>query len=205
MAPTLGTNRRQGQGAGLGATTPPLVRSKTRQWWPLLCFWLMASAARGSAATLVPIGPPGSQLGYTVFALGFMPMEARFGDFAGTLTIDKANAKSCAVQVTVRVASLRMVDPGLTRLALGPAVLDAARFPSIRYVGHCQGSSLVGLLTLHGVTRPFTFTVTRDGTHAAASGMLRRQDFGIGGLGGLIAERVRFQLDAALPPSVAPR
>ena len=180
----------------------------TRRRWPILCLGLIAPAAHASAAILVPITPPGSEIGYTVFALGFVPMEARFGDFKGTLAIDKADAASCTVQVTVHVASLRMGDPGLTRLALGAAVLDASRFPFIRYVGHCQGSSLVGLLTVHGTTRPFTFVVTRDGTQATASGMLQRQDFGIGGLGGLIAQRVRFHLNATLPAfvgAVAPR
>ena len=169
----------------------------------ILLACLAAPPARAGALAPVLLSPPASRLHYTVFALGMLPVQAEFGRFSGALTIDPASPATCRVQVTVVIASLHMDDPDRNRLALGPAMLDAARYPTMRFDGSCQGSRLVGRLTLHGMTHPLSMTLSRTGTHVAATGTVQRRDFGIGGLPGLVGQPVRFTLDADLPQTVA--
>jgi polyisoprenoid-binding protein YceI len=164
--------------------------------------FLAAPAAAGVVAPIA-LAPPASQLAYTVFAFGLIPINASFQDFTGTLTLDPGQPQSCQVHLTVRVASLRMADPDRSRQALGPAMLDAAHYPTMHFDGHCAGPSLVGQLTLHGVTRPLIMAVQRDGEHVVATGVLQRRDYAIAGLPGLVGQRVRFRLNAPLPPIAA--
>ncbi len=140
-----------------------------------------------------------------MFALGLFPINAQFEDFSGTLTVDPRDPSHCAVDLTVRIASLRMDDPARNKLALSDNVLDAAHYPSMHFAGVCAdaGSALAGALTLHGVTHPLTLSVMRDGTHVTATGMLRRGDYAIGGLPGFVGQRIRFRLAAELPVEVA--
>ena len=149
----------------------------------------------------IALAPPASRLDYTVFALGLFPIDANFEDFNGTLTLDPQDSVRCSVELTVRIASLHMADPARNKLALSASVLDAARYPSMHFAGICAqaGTELAGALTLHGVTHPLTLMVVRHGTHVTATGMLRRGDYAIGGLPGLVGQRIRFRLEADLP------
>jgi polyisoprenoid-binding protein YceI len=167
--------------------------------------WLAASAAQAAITTPsavtapVLLEPPASRLRYTVFALGMLPLEAQFERFSGSLRVDPARPSACRVEVTVEVASLHMDDPDRNKIALGPAMLDAARYPTMRFAGRCQGARLVGELTLHGITRRLTMSVRRAGAHVVATGMVQRRDYGIRGLYWLVGQRVQFRLDAELP------
>ena len=146
-----------------------------------------------------PLTPPGTRLGYTVFALGMVPITANFTDFSGTLNVNVNHPNTCAVQVTVRIASLHMDDPDRNRIALGQTMLDAQHYPTMRFVGQCQGSSLIGMLTLHGVTRRVVLAIRRSGMHVVATGSVRRWDFAIRGMPGVVGQRVGLRFDATLP------
>lgn len=135
---------------------------------------------------------------------GLLPVPASFAAFSGTLRVDAARPASCAVHVTVDVSSLRMADPARRAQALGPAMLDAARYPRMIFNGACQGSlRLAGQLTLHGVTRAFTLSLRRQGGRVEASGLIRRRDYGILGLPYLVGQRIRVRLSVALPAGLA--
>ena len=176
---------------------------------------LAAAAMPAGAAVIAPVrlAPPSSELGYTVFALGIIPITATFRDFSGSLVVDPRDPKACEVRISVRIASLHMADPARNKLALSPAVLDAAHYPIMQFVGRCAQADaapgrpavaeLAGELTLHGVTRPLTLEVKRDGTNVTATGMLLRHDYGIGGLQGMVGQRIRFRLAAKLPAEIA--
>jgi polyisoprenoid-binding protein YceI len=157
-----------------------------------------------AASGPIALTPPASRLDYTVFALGMFPISANFQDFSGTLTLDPRDSSHCAVDLTVRIASLHMADPARNKLALSASVLDAAHFPSMHFAGICAdaGTALAGTLTLHGVTHPLTLAVIRRGRHVTATGTLRRGDYAIGGLPGFVGQRIRFRLAADLPAAV---
>ena len=98
-----------------------------------------------------------------------------------------------AVDVIVHTAEMRVVDPTLptdkraevqARMH-GPEVLDSSRYPDIRFAStrvDPDGTDqwrVTGDLTLHGVTRPLRFAVTRREGHFRGSASIRQRDFGI--------------------------
>jgi hypothetical protein len=98
-----------------------------------------------------------------------------------------------AVQIAIDVRAMRVLDPGLsskdrqevqTRM-FGPEVLDADRFPRIRFrsVAVQQGDvdrwSVRGELEVHGQTHPVTVNVVREQGHYKGSTSLKQSDFGI--------------------------
>ena len=95
------------------------------------------------------------------------------------------------VSVTFRVAQMQVQDPPSRRdkvqaNMLGPAVLDAQRYPNITFRSDSIDESPAGRwivrghLILHGQTRPVEFQVTRKAADRfVGSATLRQTDFGI--------------------------
>ena len=96
------------------------------------------------------------------------------------------------VEILVRSADLKVLDPGLKEsdraeiqsTMLGPKVLDAARFPDIRFrstrVARAgDGWKIEGELTLRGQTRPVTVTAREAAGHYTATTAFRQTTFGI--------------------------
>jgi polyisoprenoid-binding protein YceI len=94
-----------------------------------------------------------------------------------------------------------MADPAYARKALAADMLDAARFPTMSYDGACAGNTVGGALTLHGVTRPLTLALTRDGSEVAGVGRLLRHEYGIDGMPHLLGQtiKIRFLTNPNLP------
>jgi polyisoprenoid-binding protein YceI len=97
------------------------------------------------------------------------------------------------VRIAIDVRDMRVLDPRLspkdrqearTRM-LGPEVLEAERFPDIRFrsvaiqTGDADRWSVRGELEVHGQTRPVTVTVVRAQNHYKGSTSLKQSDFGI--------------------------
>ncbi|HLK94075.1 MAG TPA: YceI family protein [Polyangia bacterium] len=124
------------------------------------------------------------------------------GAFRGTAMLDPQRVAGDTLDLTVDAGALRVTGQGepagdvpqVQAAMLGPACLDAARFPTIHFVstvvgdGGAHGTTgrdlmVRGDLTLHGATRPFTVRVSVDvaGDRLEATGQatLRQTDFGI--------------------------
>ena len=159
---------------------------------------LTLSAAR-AADQLVPLTPPTTRIGYTVFAWGLWPITGSFDRFHGQVIQDPDKPSGCRIDVTVDIDSLRMDDADRRRQTLGLEMFDAAHYPTMGFAGHCAPQSIVGMLTLHGVSRPVSFATHRDGNQVICAGTVRRRDFGIVGMGGMVAPYVHIRLSARLP------
>jgi hypothetical protein len=98
-----------------------------------------------------------------------------------------------AVELAVNAAQMTVLDPTLptdkraevqARMR-GPEVLDSTRYPDIRFASTDiapDGAGqwrVSGDLTLHGMLRPLTFTVTRRDGHYRGAVVIRQRDFGI--------------------------
>ena len=91
----------------------------------------------------------------------------------GTLTVELAVN---AVQLTVLDPTLAVDKRAEVQARMrGPEVLDSARYPDLRFASTGivpAGASqwhVSGDLTLHGVSRPLTFTVTQQPQHGTLS------------------------------------
>jgi len=104
-----------------------------------------------------------------------------------------SNGPPLGIEVAVRSADLRVLDPDLSpdRRAdvqarmVGADVLDVARFPDITFTSTSVEPAgtdrwtVSGSLTLHGQTRTINFTVVQVNGRYRGEVALRQRDFGI--------------------------
>lgn len=155
----------------------------------LLLFGLLTPLL--TAATPAPwaFERDGSRIELSVRAFGGSHTGV-FEDWRGSADIDPAHPEASRASVTVEAASLKMSPAVATSRAVGPAFLDAARYPTIRF--DLQTLEPLGgdhytaraMVTMKGVTRPIAFPVdlrlTGDRAHLTGGFLLNRADFGIG-------------------------
>jgi polyisoprenoid-binding protein YceI len=98
-----------------------------------------------------------------------------------------------AVDLRVRAADLRVLDPGLSAdkrsevqaRMLGSEVLDVATFPDIAFTSTTVAPAgtdrwnVTGRLTIHGQTRVITFLVVRANRRYRGEVLIKQRDFGI--------------------------
>ncbi len=165
----------------------------------------LAAPPAGAAPLRFAMAPGPVQLGFRAYGLGMIPIDGHFTAFEGTLTLDDADPAICTVTLRADAASLRMPQQSMTDDALGPDLLDVARFPDFRYDGACRAGRLEGTLLLHGVTRPLPFDVSLHDGVWQATGLMRRADWGMGARPLLAGPEVRITMTAGLPkPRSAP-
>tara|TARA_R110001606_G_scaffold71247_12_gene163560 strand:+ start:137467 stop:138027 length:561 start_codon:yes stop_codon:yes gene_type:complete len=121
--------------------------------------------------------------------------SGRFETWDGDIRFDPAAPARTRATVVVQAASLQMRPAVATRRATGPAFLDAARYPQIRFELRSLAPLADGTFTaladvsIRGRTRPVRFPVVLnvDGDLARMVGgfSLDRTDFGIGTSGPL--------------------
>jgi polyisoprenoid-binding protein YceI len=155
--------------------------------------------ATPALAQRLAITPANSQVGYTVFGFGLLPVHGAFQQFAGVAELSRANPRACNIDVTIQVASLRMASPYRQQQALAPDMLASRRYPTIHFIGACRAAGITGVITMHGVSRPLTLLLHRTSAGLTAIATLRRQDFGIDGLPHLVGSQVRIKLTTPAP------
>lgn len=158
---------------------------------------ILMSAAFGAIAAPVTytIDPTHTTATYSVNHLGLSLQQGTFSEVSGRLVVDEA-AGTGKVEVVVPTASLNSHFAKRDEHLKGPDFFDVARYPEMRFaadkVVFRQGKPerVEGQLTLRGVTRPLTLTVTRAARLANpmsgvetwgvnAEGRLKRSEFGM--------------------------
>jgi polyisoprenoid-binding protein YceI len=104
----------------------------------------------------------------------------------------QASVPNPNVEVLVRAAELKVLEPGvkdsdraeIQSTMLGPKVLDATRFPEIRFRSTRveragEGWKIAGELTLRGQAHPVTVTAREAGGHYTATTAFKQTAFGI--------------------------
>ena len=126
---------------------------------------------------------------------GLSTWRGTFRKTTGKVQYD-APAKRGDVDVLIDTASIDFAHDKLNEHASGPEMLDAAKFPTAEYKGKFTDFSadapktIVGELTLHGVTRPVTLSINsfkcfehpmlkKEVCGADATGSFNRADFGV--------------------------
>ena len=122
-------------------------------------------------------------------------VPGRFGKFEGTISIDRAKPAESTVELKIEAASIDTGVPNRDKHLNSADFLDTATYPDITFkstkVTPKGGDvyEVTGDLTLRGVTKPVTLTVTangftgdgRGGQKAGfdVTGKLNRKDFGV--------------------------
>ncbi|MCA8111702.1 YceI family protein [Burkholderia cepacia] len=125
---------------------------------------------------------------------GLSVWRGKFDKSGGTVTLDRA-AKTGTVDVTTAIASVHTGSAKLDQDLQSNQFFDAAKFPQATYKGTItfdgdRPATVVGNLTMHGVTRPLTLKIDsfkcmphpmlkREVCGVDAAGEFDRSDFGV--------------------------
>ena len=147
------------------------------------------------AAEGYTVDPEHSYVHFSVSHFWFATTHGRFERISGHATLDKSAQKG-AVEITIDASSINTDIDLRDRNLRSPNFFDVARFPDVIY----QSSALVfngdtpvsieGSLTLLGVSRPVTLTITdfkcsvqpehnQEVCNTTANTRIRRSDFGM--------------------------
>lgn len=159
-----------------------------------------------------------SNVGFRFFLSG-APIQGAMPVQAAQIIIDPTNLAASKVDVTLNVAQAKTGLFFATDALLSAEVLDAKRFPTIRFVSKSitlandgrlsGGASVHGLLTLRGMTRSITLNanVLRAPGSAAddlsnltvrLDGSVSRAAFGATGFPDLVADTVELDILAVI-------
>jgi polyisoprenoid-binding protein YceI len=183
-------------------------------------------------ATEWTVDPAHSTASFTVKHMMVSTVRGEFGKITGTASWTKADYSDAKVEMTVDATTVNTHEPKRDAHLRSPDFFDVQKFPTLTFkskrvekgkeAGHV---SLVGDLTIHGVTKEVTFDVTGPtpemktpfGTvaiGAEAKTKINRKDFGLnwnkaleaGGV--LVSENVDIDINLELsrkPPLKAER
>jgi len=172
------------------------------------------------------IDPAHTEVGFTVRHLGLAKVRGRFDDVSGAVEIgDQVSATR--VDAVVALASVATGNADRDAHLRSSDFFDAETNPTMTFTstlvsGAGEEYSLVGEVTINGVTRPLELDVEFFGTSElpmdqstragfSASGELSRKDFGIefnvplGGDKVMISDKVVIELDVQLVAPAADR
>lgn len=143
---------------------------------------------------------------HTRHLLGLAKVTGTLGVKSGVITIGSPVSTS-SVQASADVASFKTNSAKRDKDVMKPNLLDAARYPVISFesssVRQRDGQWVVtGQLTARGQAAPFELTVTSatatgNGLRLFATGTADRYAHGITGGKGIVARRLRIDLDVA--------
>ncbi|WGS46137.1 YceI family protein [Burkholderia sp. JSH-S8] len=126
---------------------------------------------------------------------GLSVWRGKFDKSQGSVTLDRA-AKTGTVDVATDIASVSTGNAKLDEDLRSAEFFDASKYPeaiykgAIRFVGD-KPASVVGNLTLHGVTKPLTLKI--DSFKCMPHPMLKREVCGIDAVGEF--DRADFGVD----------
>ena len=160
---------------------------------------------------LYRIEPDRSEFGFTVTS-SLREVRGHFHQVQGGMAVDTLGLEQDQILVAIRTESLETNCAFIENMLRGASFFDVEQYPEILFVSTRfewvtqTRATLVGDLTLHGVTRPVTFDVRLTnvfGEHAEdpdtilvkASASIRRSDFGMTAIPSVVDDEVRLGMN----------
>ena len=160
------------------------------------------------------VEPYHTQIGFTLSHFGFSEFSGFFSGASGTLVLNPARPAASKLDVSLPVQSVLTTVPQLDSELKGDKWFDAAQFPTARFTSTKvtqtgkETATIVGNLTLHGVTKPVTLTAHLVGSGVnpldksftagfEATGVIKRSDFGVSQYLPLVGDEVTLRIAGA--------
>lgn len=155
-----------------------------------------AFTARTQAAEY-KIDPAHSEMGFKVRHMGISTVTGHFDKFDGSFDVDPKNVKATKGTLVIETASINTANGKRDEHLRGSDFFDAAKYPQIKFVSKevkdvnekDSTATLVGDLTMHGVTKPVSLKIKgggiindgwgNDRAAFTATGKLNRADWGL--------------------------
>ncbi len=153
------------------------------------------AATAFAAADTYTIDPAHTYPSFEADHMGLSVWRGKYKKTSGTITLDRA-AKTGSIDILIDAASIDFGHDGMNAHAKKDDIFDVAKFPTVTYKSKSitftgdVPSSIQGELTLHGVTKPVTLTISKfkcimhpmhkkEVCGADATASFNRGDFGI--------------------------
>lgn len=155
------------------------------------------------------LDPAHSEIGFSVRHAGISKVRGRFTEVSATVVHEHG---ASTVEATAQAASFESGNADRDAHIRSADFLDVEAYPTVDFKGVHRGGDLSGELTIHGVTKPVTFSVdvvgqavdpfgnTRLGLEATTT--INRKDFGLtwnaplqAGAGMLVGDKVTVELE----------
>ncbi|MEM1232492.1 MAG: YceI family protein [Pseudomonadota bacterium] len=176
--------------------------------WFLIALLFVPSAARTEPASYA-LDRARSIVGFSV-DMGGSPLKGNMNVRSAQITLDLEKLSQSTARITLDTQSAITEASFATEAMLGAQVLDANRFPTIRFEatrisGTLSGGTVEGLVTIRDVTRPITFSaqVFRQRGQAEGdtsrlsillSGTIDRRDFGADGFPQFVGPQITLEV-----------
>ena len=160
---------------------------------PLALAVVLAASARAEKETFV-FDKNHSEIGFRIRHF-VTKVHGRFAKFDGTITLDREKPADSSVELRIESMSIDTGVPARDKDLNSANFFDTATYPEISFKSTRivpkggDAYEVTGDLTMHGVTKPVTLTVTsngfagdgRGGQKAGfdVAGRLNRKDFGV--------------------------
>ena len=171
----------------------------------------LAASLPAAAADSYTVDPGHTYPGFEINHLGFSTMRGTFDTSSGKVTLDPAG-NGGSIEITIDAASIDTGHAKRDEHLRSEEFFNVARFPTLTYKANrlkYDGDKLVGAdgeLTLLGVTRPVSLTVTsfNCGTHpinkkpacgANATASIKRSDFGMTTYVPAVGDEVKISIE----------
>jgi polyisoprenoid-binding protein YceI len=166
------------------------------------------------------IDPVHTSVEFAVRHLMITTVKGRFADVQGTVVLDEATPSAASADITVQVASIDTREPQRDAHLKSADFFEVETFPTLTFRStgvrswNADGFTLIGDLTIHGVTREVALDVKNEGrardpwggerTGFTATTKIKRSEFGLtwnqlletGGLA--VSDDVKISLDVQL-------
>jgi polyisoprenoid-binding protein YceI len=153
------------------------------------------------------IDPVHSSVYFKIAHLDIANVFGRFNQFSGTFTVDD-DASKCAFNMSIKTESVDTNNAGRDTHLKSPDFFNAKQFPAIEFKSTAVkagkgGYEVTGDLTMHGVTKSITFTLTggkklelkgKTRTGFSTDLVLKRADFGVGAAGPALGDDVHVAI-----------
>jgi len=151
-----------------------------------------SSTKSGSAAKHVTetfeVDKTHASVGFSIAHLVISKVRGQFTDFTASLEVDGDHLHSA--EATIQAKSIDTGNKDRDKHLQAADFLDVKQFPVITFKStRIRGNTLIGNLTMHGVTKPVTLTYSLKGpikdpwgntkVGLEAKGTINRQDFGL--------------------------
>jgi polyisoprenoid-binding protein YceI len=165
---------------------------------------LLAVAVPARAADEYALDTMHAGVTFKISHLGLSWTHGRFGDLAGSFVLDPDTAK-CSFALTIKTESIDTANPKRDAHLRSPDFFNVKQFPTITFRSTAvkavkDGYEVTGDLTLHGMTKPVTFTLLGGRTAEFPPGtprtgfstdlVLKRSEFGMEKFAGAVGDEV---------------
>ena len=168
---------------------------RTHSFKTALAVFFLVGLGRPATADDYVIDAAHSGVAFQISHLNLSYVHGRFDSFAGSFTLDSSDPARSSFNLNIKTESVDTNNGQRDTHLRSPDFFNAKQFPAITFASTTVkpiegGYEVTGNLTIHGETKPVTFSLKGGRTAAFPPGvprtgfstelMLKRSDFGVG-------------------------